>query len=145
MLGLNPIRVKRWQIWRQAQSSFEQILIDVIGPGASGAYFVMDDALQSRCCGPVRRSVVGRRPPDSIPEATELLPRLSKNTSSIGKASAHRGDSQDDFICSGCARDHRGVASSPEWLQISLFLIRPESQRPPPIHSRINWPPALIW
>ena len=50
MLGTEPYTGKTLaDLEAELNQSFEQILIDVIGPeGASGAYFVMDDALQSR-------------------------------------------------------------------------------------------------
>ena len=50
LLGTEPYTGKTLaDLEAELNQSFEQILIDVIGPeGASGAYFVMDDALQSR-------------------------------------------------------------------------------------------------
>jgi N-acyl-D-aspartate/D-glutamate deacylase len=50
LLGTDPYTGKTLaDLERELEMPFEDILIDVIGPqGASGAYFVMNDALQSR-------------------------------------------------------------------------------------------------
>ena len=145
LLGTEPYTGKTLaDLEAELNLSFEQILIDVIGPeGASGAYFVMDDALQSRLLSDPFVGVLGwqsRRIPSQRPRnPRQDYRRIRRQSGSLELTEAVRKMTSLQRMCSGWLR----VASSPEWLQI-VILIR-QTQRPLPIRSCINWPPALIW
>ena len=149
LLGTEPYTGKTLaDLEAELNQSFEQILIDVIGPeGASGAYFVMDDALQSRLLLDPFVGVSSDGSPTGFhPRGhgtfAKIIEEYVVDRESLELTEAIR--KMTSFAADVLGITDRGRIV-PEWLQISLFLIRPESQRPPPIHNRISWPPALIW